>query len=204
LGERLVSARDADEQNVDAKELEAVERWAGERIVPPGDDVQEALAPGTAFRQAFDRARDEIAQGLASPSASWRRDYALVFGLQRILAEDRPHLASGLELRPHQVDALAGMLAALLGDAQRGWQGDEQQNGEGANGEGADDADADDDGDEPPLADGGAGPSAEELAAAEALAAVALDDDDGDEEDDDDGDDGGRPANSGRVTLSAS
>jgi hypothetical protein len=183
LGERLVSARDADNENVDAKELEAVERWAGERIVPPGDDVQEALAPGTAFRQAFDRARDEIAQGLGSPSASWRRDYALVFGLQRILAEERPHLASGLELRPHQVDALAGMLAALLGDAQRGWQGDEQQNGEGGNGDGAED-DADDADGEPPLADGGAAPTAEQLAEAEALVAAAAAEDDGDEDDD--------------------
>ena len=55
---------------------------------------------------------------------TWRRRFALVLGLQRILSEDKPHLADGLELRAHQVDALAGMLAALLGDAQRNWEDD--------------------------------------------------------------------------------
>ena len=73
-----------------------------------------------------------------------------MLGLQRILSEDKPHLADGLELRAHQVDALAGMLAALLGDAQRNWEDDAAgtaaDNGNG-NGNG------DDDDAPPPLAD---------------------------------------------------
>ena len=115
-----------------------------------GDDPAVALAPGTAFRTAYDEALLEIDAGLASPSPTWRRRFALVLGLQRILSEDKPHLADGLELRAHQVDALAGMLAALLGDAQRNWEDDAAgtaaDNGNG-NGNG------DDDDAPPPLAD---------------------------------------------------
>ena len=107
-----------------------------------GDDPAVALAPGTAFRTAYDEALLEIDAGLASPSPTWRRRFALVLGLQRILSEDKPHLADGLELRAHQVDALAGMLAALLGDAQRNWEDDAAgtaaDNGNG-NGNGDDD-----------------------------------------------------------------
>ncbi len=104
---------------VDAAELAAVERWLGERLVEAGDDAAEALAPGTAWRAIYDAARTELVAGLAVPSPAFRRAYALPLGLQRILASDPPRLASGLELRPHQVDALAGMLAALLGNAER-------------------------------------------------------------------------------------
>ncbi len=111
----------ADDQELVA-ELAAIEAWAGERIVQPGDDARAALAPGTAFSNAYVAARAEIAAGSRSPSPAWRRDYALLLGLQRILSDDKPHLTDGLELREHQVDALAGMLAALLGDAQRGWE----------------------------------------------------------------------------------
>ncbi len=117
-----LSAEATELSNVDPAMLETVERWAGERIVPVGDDPAEALAHGTAWRRAVDDATAEIAAGLARPSPQWRRQWALLLGLQRILSEEKPHLAGGLELRPHQVDALTGMLAALLGDAQRGWE----------------------------------------------------------------------------------
>jgi superfamily II DNA or RNA helicase len=138
--------------NVDPAVLEGVERWAGERIVPAGDDPDEALAQGTAWRRAIDDALREIAAGHTSPSPEWRRQWALLLGLQRILSEEKPHLASGLELRPHQVDALAGMLAALLGDAQRGWE-DAAANGNG-NGEAhaVDEEDDEDEEDAPEIA----------------------------------------------------
>ena len=119
-----VSAQATKDPSIAPAELERVERWAGDRLVPAGDDPAVALAPGTAFRTAYDEALIEIEAGRASPSPEWRRRFALVLGLQRILSEERPHLADGLELRAHQVDALAGMLGALLGDAQRNWEDD--------------------------------------------------------------------------------
>ena len=55
--------------------------------------------------------------------------YALMLGLERVLSEKPPHLASGTELRRHQVDALAGMLTELIAaDAEDGENG----NGNGA------------------------------------------------------------------------
>ena len=50
--------------------------------------------------------------------------YALMLGLERVLSEKPPRLASGTELRRHQVDALAGMLTELIAAV-------EKQNGNG-------------------------------------------------------------------------
>ena len=47
-----------------------------------------------------------------------------MLGLERVLSEKPPHLASGTELRRHQVDALAGMLTELIAAV-------EKQNGNG-------------------------------------------------------------------------
>ncbi|TML16945.1 MAG: hypothetical protein E6G33_04445, partial [Actinobacteria bacterium] len=56
-----------------------------------------------------------------------------MLGLERVLAEERPHLASGTELRRHQVDALAGMLTELIAAHER--EADPNGNGNGgANG----------------------------------------------------------------------
>ncbi len=177
-----VSAQATKDPSVEPAQLERVERWAGDRLVPVGDDPVVALAPGTAFRTAYDEALLEIDAGLASPSPTWRRRFALVLGLQRILSEDKPHLADGLELRAHQVDALAGMLAALLGDAQRNWEDDAAvAAAENGNGNG------DDDDAPPPLAD-----DSGEAASAGAPLTLTLDfelEDDEGAEDDDDGDD---------------
>ncbi|MDX6376894.1 MAG: ribonuclease, partial [Gaiellaceae bacterium] len=145
-----VSAQATKDPSVEPAQLERVERWAGDRLVPVGDDPAVALAPGTAFRTAYNEALLEIEAGLNSPSPEWRRRFALVLGLQRILSEDKPHLADGLELRAHQVDALAGMLAALLGDAQRNWE-DDSGGAAAENGNG--NGNADDDDAPPPLAD---------------------------------------------------
>ena len=50
-----------------------------------------------------------------------------MLGLERLLAQDEPHLADGTVLSAHQVDALSGTLIALL---RRG-PGNEQRNGNG-------------------------------------------------------------------------
>lgn len=94
-----------------------VQRWIGERIVREGEPVE--LRRGSVWAGAYLDAVEEMAQGLKSPSPEYRRRYALPLGLERMLGEDEPHLASGLPLRAHQVDALAGMLAAVIGDYER-------------------------------------------------------------------------------------
>ena len=77
------------------------------------------MAPGTARRRALDDALAEIESGRTEPSPEWKVRYALMLGLERVLSEKPPHLASGLELRRHQVDALAGMLTELIAANQR-------------------------------------------------------------------------------------
>src|SRR5215469_15421863 len=90
------------------------EAWAGEPFLRPDDDPATALMPGSALRRALDDALAEMAAGLKEPSAEWKVRYALMLGLERVLSEKPPHLASGTELRRHQVDALAGMLTELI------------------------------------------------------------------------------------------
>jgi superfamily II DNA or RNA helicase len=90
------------------------EAWAGEPFLRPDEDPALVLAEGQARRRALDAALHEMEEGRRSPSASWRVSYALMLGLERVLAEETPRLASGTELRRHQVDALAGMLTELI------------------------------------------------------------------------------------------
>jgi ribonuclease E len=90
------------------------EAWAGEPFLREGEDPARALAPGTSRRRALDDAVAEIEAGERAPSRQWKVLYGLMLGLERVLAEQRPHLASGTELRRHQVDALAGMLTELI------------------------------------------------------------------------------------------
>src|SRR5213082_1132080 len=104
------------------------EAWAGEPFLREGEDPAHALATGTSRRRALDDALSEIEAGRREPSPQWRVLYGLMLGLERVLAEQPPHLASGTELRRHQVDALAGMLTELIASHER------QQNGNGANG----------------------------------------------------------------------
>jgi len=109
------------------------EAWFGEPFLADDEDAPVALAPGTARRAALDDAVDEMDAGLASPSARWKVRYGLMLGLERVLTEDAPRTAAGTELRRHQVDALAGMLAELIASTQR--EVEENGNG-GANGNG--------------------------------------------------------------------
>ena len=115
------------------------ESWAGEPFLRPDEDPDVVLAAGTARSHALDDALDELAAGRETPSPEWKVRYALLLGLERVLSEKPPHLASGTELRRHQVDALAGMLTELIAAAQKG---------ENGNGNGHDEPDEDDEADD--------------------------------------------------------
>src|SRR5437660_12270763 len=106
-----------------------VEAWAGEPFLREGEDPVRVLAPGTSRRRALDDALADIAAGQLTPSSGWKVEYGLMLGLERVLAEERPHLASGTELRRHQVDALAGMLTELIAAHER--EADQNGNGNG-------------------------------------------------------------------------
>jgi superfamily II DNA or RNA helicase len=93
--------------------------WAGEPLLHNGEEPAEVLAPGTARREALDEATAEIEAGRDEPSPDWKVRYALMLGLERVLSEKPPNLASGTELRRHQIDALAGMLTELIAANQR-------------------------------------------------------------------------------------
>jgi superfamily II DNA or RNA helicase len=93
--------------------------WAGEPFLHPDEDLAVVLAPGTARRRALDETLAEIDAGRAEPSPDWKVRFGLMLGLERVLSERPPHLASGTELRRHQVDALAGMLTELIAANQR-------------------------------------------------------------------------------------
>jgi superfamily II DNA or RNA helicase len=93
--------------------------WAGEPFLQPDDDPAVELAHGTALRKSLDDALAEMAAGRREPSPEWMVQYALMLGLERVLSEKPPRLASGTELRRHQVDALAGMLTELIAAHQK-------------------------------------------------------------------------------------
>jgi ribonuclease E len=104
------------------------EAWAGEPFLHPDEDPAVVLAPGTARKRALDEALSEIEAGRAEPTPEWKVRFGLMLGLERVLSEKQPRLASGTELRRHQVDALAGMLTELIAANQRE---DEDLNGNG-------------------------------------------------------------------------
>jgi superfamily II DNA or RNA helicase len=88
--------------------------WAGEPFLRPEEDPADVLAPGHARRMALDEALEEIEAGRRAPSPEWKVRHALMLGLERVVTDRPPRLASGTELRRHQIDALAGMLAELI------------------------------------------------------------------------------------------
>jgi ribonuclease E len=90
------------------------EPWAGEPFLRPGETPAEVLAEGRARRRALADALAEMEAGRRTPSPAWKVRYALMLGLERVLADQPARLASGTELRRHQIDALAGMLAELI------------------------------------------------------------------------------------------
>jgi ribonuclease E len=122
-----------------------VAAWCGEPLLQEGEDAAAALAAGTARRAALDAGIAEMDRGLTEPSYVWRRDFSLILGLDRVLSGQPPKLASGTTLRRHQVDALAGQLAALIADRERGEQDEEDDEDDEPNGNG----NGDPNGDEP-------------------------------------------------------
>ncbi|MHB8060065.1 MAG: DEAD/DEAH box helicase, partial [Gaiellaceae bacterium] len=116
--DQLPTTLDHSGEEIVAKAQRA-EAWAGESFLREGEDPAQVMAPGTARRRALDDATLEIEKGNKEPSPEWKVKYALMLGLERVLSEKPPHLASGLELRRHQVDALAGMLTELIAFNQR-------------------------------------------------------------------------------------
>src|ERR671934_2963601 len=103
----------APESGLEAAALRA-EAWADEAFLHNGEDPEQVLGPGTARRRALDDALAEIEAGSREPSQGWKVRYGLMLGLERILSDHPPRLASGTELRRHQIDALAGMLTELI------------------------------------------------------------------------------------------
>jgi ribonuclease E len=102
------------------------EAWSGESFLHPGEDPAEVLAEGRARRRALDVALSEQEAGRRFPSPEWKVEYALMLGLERVLTDKPPRLASGTELRRHQIDALAGMLTELIARHEQ-----EAENGNG-------------------------------------------------------------------------
>jgi ribonuclease E len=102
------------------------EAWAGEPFLHPDENPTDVLGEGRARRRALDEALAEVDAGRRAPSSGWKVRYALMLGLERVLADHPPRLASGTELRRHQIDALAGMLTELISRHEK-----EAENGNG-------------------------------------------------------------------------
>jgi superfamily II DNA or RNA helicase len=107
-------------------DIERAKEFTREPFLLAGE-TPKSLEAGSPRRRALDDALAEIDQGLEAPSIKWRQTYSLLLGLERLLAEDKPGLADGAELDPHQLDALSGTLAALIAEL-------ESSNGKAANG----------------------------------------------------------------------
>ena len=105
---------------VSGADLERAEGFAREPFLHEGEDAEQALAEGTPRRRALDTALAELDAGRSEPSVGWRREFALMLGLERLLSQEEPHLADGTELSAHQVDALSGTLIALVAEVQNG------------------------------------------------------------------------------------
>ena len=101
-----------------ADDLARAEKFTREPFVHEGEDPTAALAAGSPRRRALEDALAEIDAGREQPSPEWRRHYSLMLGLERLMAQDEPHLVDGTVLSAHQVDALSGTLIALLAEAQ--------------------------------------------------------------------------------------
>ena len=124
LGHPTVESEDTDALTAAALRAEA---WSGESFLHPEEQADEVLAEGRSRRRALDAALAEMDAGRRTPSREWKVNYALMLGLERVLTDLPPRLASGTELRRHQIDALAGMLTELIARHEQ-----EAENGNGA------------------------------------------------------------------------
>ncbi len=112
-------------------DIERAAKFVREPFLLDGEGP-EALAPGTARRRALDAALRELDDGAEDPSIQWRRDFSLLLGLERLLADEPPKLRDGAELNPHQVDALSGTLTELMAEQQIAIDGEANGNGAAA------------------------------------------------------------------------
>jgi superfamily II DNA or RNA helicase len=108
-------------------DIERAAKFVREPFLLDGEGP-EALAPGTARRRALDAALKELDDGAEDPSIQWRRDFSLLLGLERLLADEPPKLRDGAELNPHQVDALSGTLTELMAEQQIALDGEANGN----------------------------------------------------------------------------
>ncbi len=115
-------------------DIERVQEFTREPVLLAGETFED-LGEGSARRQAFDAALAEVAEGFEEPSPEWRREFSLLLGLERVLAEDKPLLLDGAELNEHQVDALSGTLAAIIAEQEE--PGSNKAGDGGGNGNGA-------------------------------------------------------------------
>ncbi len=106
----------ADPAPVSGADLKRADKFAREPFVLDGEDAATALADDTPRRRALEAALAELDSGHEEPSALWRREFSLILGLERVLAEDEPSLVDGTVLSAHQVDALSGTLIALTAE----------------------------------------------------------------------------------------
>jgi superfamily II DNA or RNA helicase len=146
-------------------DIERAAAFAREPFLLDGEGP-EALAPGTARRRGLDAALSELDDGAEYPSIEWRRDFSLLLGLERLLADEPPKLRDGAELNPHQVDALSGTLAELMAQQQVG---------------GADGVPADDDGEAEPASAEGEEPDTDSEPSADGDAELAEDEEEDEE-----------------------
>jgi ribonuclease E len=174
-------------------DIERAAEFAREPFLLDGEGP-EALAPGTARRRAMDAALAEIDAGAEFPSIEWRRDFSLLLGLERFLADEPPKLRDGAELNPHQVDALSGTLAELMAQ-QQVITDDERRNGDAtADGEEGEEessaaVESTPESEAKPSSNGAsAGPGAADVAAATDGDGVADSDEEEDDEEEGDGD----------------
>ncbi len=93
-------------------QLERVREFTREPIVLEGESLDD-IVPGTARHRAVGAAIAELEEGREAPSPEWRRRYSLLLGLERFLSSEPVVLSDGAELTEHQIDVLAGTLAAL-------------------------------------------------------------------------------------------
>src|SRR3954454_3483217 len=83
-----------------SSEIERASKFVREPLLLEGESP-ETLAPGTARRRALDVAIAELDAGAEAPSIEWRRNFSLLLGLERLLADETPEVRGGAPLLGH-------------------------------------------------------------------------------------------------------
>src|SRR3954453_8452210 len=88
---------------VDEASLARAEKFTLEPFVHEGEDAAVVLAEGAPRRHALDDALAELEAGRHGPRVEGGPNSSLMPGLERLLAQDEPHLVDGTVLSAHQV-----------------------------------------------------------------------------------------------------